>query len=302
MGLGCAGAMPQLCMHCMVSPCACRARPPEPMTIARLERLLPLWIADSATASGQESCHAIWGSTRDPGAPEPEGPPLLLLGGNGVTGEWIAQRGVTHILSIVSSKRGQAVAAANDSRFARLSLDIGDDYDADLGAVLPEAFSFIDEAAAAPDGFCYVHCEMGRSRSASVVIAWLMHRQALQGSPPSLIECYAAVASRRRITALNYGFWARLCDLEASLGAAKASLPPISYFLLMQHAGAGFLNPAPDYSELLRESGGDVEDVGATPRQRAVRRAIRSLRFVWNGLADSSGACRQALRDLSPSE
>merc|ERR1711881_208983 len=102
------------------------------------------------------------------------------------------------------------------------------------------AFSFLDEAKRT-SGIPYIHCEQGRSRSAAMVIGWLMHRRARLGQRPSLLDCYSAVASRRRISALNYGFFARLCDLEGRLAlgaygsyAGTPSLSLLEYFLLQQ--------------------------------------------------------------------
>ena len=58
----------------------------------------------------------------------------------------------------------------------------------------------------------YLHCQKGRSRSSSVAIAYAMHRNGL-----SLLEAFHLVSRKRCITALNYGFFARLVDFERSL-------------------------------------------------------------------------------------
>merc|ERR1719444_196964 len=97
---------------------------------------------------------------------------------------------------------------------------------------------------------------MGRSRSAATVAAYLMRYRVCHGKPPSLLECIASIASRRRITAMNYGFVARLCDLELALGAEKTSLPLVWWFRLHQTPQTGIFpySPAPDYCEILREA------------------------------------------------
>jgi len=279
-----------------------QAEPERPMTLELLEQEYPVWLADAVTASGKDTCHTVYetwiqGRSRC----EPLAQPLCILGGNAVAEAQLLSAGVTHVLSVVSLKRQQGVAAEASSRFARLVLDLEDDVDADLLGILPEVLSFVDGAATSR-GLCYIHCEQGRSRSASVVIAWLMHRQKQRGLKPSLLNCFAAVASRRRISALNYGFFARLCDFEASLGSHPPSLPLLSFFMLQFLAPVGMWNfkPPPDIAELRREYGvepGEADEFGCPPtaRIRCLRKMLRGFDFVLRRLSTSSQACKMTL-------
>jgi hypothetical protein len=178
------------------------------ISLSRLMEVWPTWNAELENASGPDTFHPIhdtWHKLSDSASE----PPLFYLGGNAIKGEVFVSLGISHILSLVSSKRGQKPVDAGTTEIQQLTLDIEDDYDADIRVAFRSAFAFLEEVEKC-GGLCYVHCEQGRSRSASVVIAWLMHRRARLGERPSLLECYSAVASRRRISALNYGFFARL--------------------------------------------------------------------------------------------
>lgn len=263
------------------------------MTTTLFQRMWPEWIKDPANASDRSSCHGIRDSWKK--SDHLMFKPILFLGGNQVGEAQLKSHGVTHVLSIVSSARSQKPAAEDSDCFERLVIDLEDNINADLVAAIREARGFLKEAEA--EGMCYVHCEMGRSRSAAVTIAWLMHRRVRQGLAPSLLECMAAVASQRRISALNYGFFARLCDLEVSLGAEQSSLPLISYFLVQFQDLP--MRPIPDLAELAEESGQDVNDTDALPRQRSLRKLLNGFNFVLVELKGSSNACREALRFLN---
>lgn len=240
-----------------------------------------VWLNDRELSSEKDNSHAIT--------------PSVVLGGNLVED----LEGVTHILSIVSRGQRPAGEHVGGGAFARLVLDVEDSFDAPLHEHFDEACRFIDEAVAAK-GKCYVHCQLGRSRSATVVIAWLMHQQKSRGELVSLLECFMAVAAKRRISALNYGFFARLCDLEASLSNAGGTLPLFSYFLLQfaDRSASGFAHASPSESEVRSEFGRAVAEPGIDARTRALRRLFGGFCFVLEELQGSSAACAALLRGL----
>ena len=54
-------------------------------------------------------------------------------------------------------------------------IDIRDQHDSDLVAILPEAVSFIKDALTGEHEKVLVHCMRGKSRSARCVIAYLVY-------------------------------------------------------------------------------------------------------------------------------
>jgi len=74
-----------------------------------------------------------------------------------------------------------------------------------------DAFEFIEKARSENCGV-FVHCIIGKSRSASVVLAYLMRHKSM-----SLKESYDYLKSRRPLIQPNDGFMAQLIQLEKGL-------------------------------------------------------------------------------------
>lgn len=90
----------------------------------------------------------------------------------------------------------------------------------DITAVFPECFEFLDAAffAGQEEGFdskgskVLLHCQAGVSRSATIAIAYLMHRHGL-----SLDAAYQRVLEARSIIKPNRGFLMQLLDFHKKL-------------------------------------------------------------------------------------
>jgi protein-tyrosine phosphatase len=106
--------------------------------------------------------------------------------------------GITHVLVCA---RELPCAHASDPSLVYMSLPLADN----PGETLPldDALAFID-AAAATGGRCLAHCAAGGSRSASVVIAWLMRARRI-GYDDAL-----QVVRERRWVEPNLGFETQL--------------------------------------------------------------------------------------------
>lgn len=115
---------------------------------------------------------------------------------------------ITHVVTVLD-RRLQAPA-----RQEYLDLDIMDDSSEDLAPVMERALPFIADAVKS-GGRILVHCEQGRSRSASVVIAHLMRERGMNAS-----EALAFVKAQRPSAEPNSGFMAQLqmASWESALG------------------------------------------------------------------------------------
>ncbi|GER44738.1 dual specificity protein phosphatase [Striga asiatica] len=118
---------------------------------------------------------------------------------------------VTHILSITSS-----LAQSHLDDFVYKTIQVSDKADANISQYFDECFKFIDEARAR-GGAVLVHCFAGRSRSVTIVVAYLMFKNG-----KSLSEAMGYVKSKRAVASPNYGFMLQLQEYETSLQGSKS--------------------------------------------------------------------------------
>lgn len=126
--------------------------------------------------------------------------------------EHLAQLGITHILDAAG------LPPTFPHLFTYLSLSLHDKEGANVLACLPAALLFIEAALQSPSGAVLVHCHAGRSRSASVLTAYLMKAQGLDFE-----GAVARVRAARPVVQLNQGFEDQLraygqqkCDVFAA--------------------------------------------------------------------------------------
>lgn len=81
---------------------------------------------------------------------------------------------------------------------------------------LDEIFEFLDEIRKSENSRVLVHCTVGRSRSAAIVIAYLMNRTKM-----SLKQAYEHVKAMRPLIKPNDGFIKQLMDYEKELFGVK---------------------------------------------------------------------------------
>ena len=118
----------------------------------------------------------------------------------------------------------------------------------------------------------------------------------------------STVARTRRISALNYGFFARLCDLETKhmggrLNGHVPSIGLLDYMRLPLLDPTQFAyTPAPSVAELVEQAAQESANHDAAPdgsrREAAIRKLVRNMRFVLEECQHASPTCARTLRLL----
>jgi len=129
--------------------------------------------------------------------------PWLFLGsvGDALDRDRLQSNSVTHILN--AAKECDSGSPLSDADFGGLvykKLNLVDHSDEPIVGVFEEAFEFIEEAKRMR-GKVLVHCQRGISRSATLVIAYIMKTEAL-----TLESAFASVRAKRSIVNPNLGF------------------------------------------------------------------------------------------------
>lgn len=124
---------------------------------------------------------------------------------------------ISHILSVDSVDPSPLFP--DDRAFVRKWIDVLDEETSDLLSYMDTSFRFIKEAV---DGgrAALVHCQAGRSRSATIVTAYLMKRYKL-----GFTEAYHRLKSLKPDVQVNSGFEEQLCLYEAMQCEVDTSSP-----------------------------------------------------------------------------
>lgn len=118
--------------------------------------------------------------------------------------------GITHILCLCSNEIGQSDSQYPDL-FEYKNFSISDNEDTNISSIFEEASEFIDHVEQI-GGKVLVHCFEGRSRSATLVIAYLMLKKNF-----SLLEAWNALKRVHRRAQPNDGFARILLNLDHKL-------------------------------------------------------------------------------------
>ncbi|XP_061345511.1 dual specificity protein phosphatase 1-like isoform X2 [Gastrolobium bilobum] len=138
----------------------------------------------------------------------------LFLGsvGTAANKDALKNLNVTHILTVAGK-----LEPAHPGDFVYKIIDVADREDVNLKQHFSECFDFINEAKRRGGGVL-VHCFAGRSRSVTIVVAYLMKNRGM-----SLSEALQRVKIKRPIAAPNPGFVHQLEDFEKSLQDIEVS-------------------------------------------------------------------------------
>ncbi|KAJ8620744.1 hypothetical protein MRB53_029273 [Persea americana] len=118
---------------------------------------------------------------------------------------------VTHILTVRNS---DSTPYPNDFKYK--TIKVNDQPQENIRCHFYECFQFIDEARKGGGGIL-VHCRAGVSRSATIVIAYLMKTRKM-----NLVQALDYVQRRRPKIKPNEGFMVQLGEFENSLAGADA--------------------------------------------------------------------------------
>ncbi|XP_061957499.1 dual specificity protein phosphatase PHS1-like isoform X3 [Populus nigra] len=118
--------------------------------------------------------------------------------------------GITHILCLCANEIGQSESQHPDL-FQYKNFSISDHEDSNISSIFGEASDFIDHVESI-GGRVLVHCFEGRSRSATLVLAYLMLRKKF-----TLLEAWNALRRAHRRAQPNDGFAKALLDLDRQL-------------------------------------------------------------------------------------
>eukprot|EP00198_Chlamydomonas_reinhardtii_P011653 XP_001700990.1 MAP kinase phosphatase 5 [Chlamydomonas reinhardtii] len=153
--------------------------------------------------------------------------PSQILPGQLYLGDWehaadnerLAEMGIRRILTIHNHPENLRPPAG----IKHLRQQLPDIEDADISAYFSEAFDFIDEGRERKQPVL-VHCGAGVSRSATLVMMYLMRRNSW-----SAARARGYVVERRSVVCINDGFYMTLCALEPQLGIAERSDPNATF-------------------------------------------------------------------------
>uniref|UniRef100_A0A8C9V5T7 Dual specificity protein phosphatase n=1 Tax=Scleropages formosus TaxID=113540 RepID=A0A8C9V5T7_SCLFO len=132
----------------------------------------------------------------------------------------LQELGITHILNAAHSKQGSlGDQQFYGSSFVYYGVPAEDSSHFDLSTYFRPAARFIDKALKKREGKVLVHCIMGMSRSATLVLAYLMlyHRLALTDAIEKVIQ--------KRAIYPNRNFLALLLDLDTRLRRKRRICP-----------------------------------------------------------------------------
>lgn len=156
--------------------------------------------------------------------------PLLYLGNRRVAEDAASLRllGCTHVVNAAPSQVASVLAAAEECGPAYLHVDLDDRVEAvdaaATRAAFDEAAAFIDAAMRGADGsVVLVHCAGGVSRSASIVLFFLIAKRGM-----SLAGAWRVVREAREVIGPNAAFFNVLLDAERELTGKGTMQRPLN--------------------------------------------------------------------------
>ncbi|XP_023145318.1 dual specificity phosphatase 29-like isoform X1 [Amphiprion ocellaris] len=129
--------------------------------------------------------------------------------------------GITHVLNAAEGKFNNVLTGADyysDTDIQYFGVEADDKPTFNISQYFCSSAQFIHEALGRPQNKVLVHCVMGRSRSATLVLAYLMMKHSL-----TVVDAIEHVRQRRCILP-NHGFLKQLRALDISLQEERLRL------------------------------------------------------------------------------
>ena len=124
----------------------------------------------------------------------------------------LKSRNVTHVLTVANSLK-----PAHPSDFVYKVVPVADREETNLSQYFDECINFIDEAKRQGGGVL-VHCFVGKSRSVTIILAYLIKKRGM-----SFSQALDHVKSKRPQASPNAGFILQLMELEKSVRGIPAA-------------------------------------------------------------------------------
>lgn len=195
--------------------------------------------------------------------------------------EALRRRGITHVLNCV----GAACPDYFRSELNYKTLWLRDSPAEDITSVLYDAFDYLEDARAA-SGRVLVHCVRGASRSAAIVVAYLMWRHSLPFD-----DALRRVRTARAAADPNFGFAAQLLYCQRRILHTALPSSPAASALPRAYRMA----PHSPYDPLhLVPKAVDAASSALDSRGAFLIHALSSTVFIWVGRACESSMADSA--------
>lgn len=138
---------------------------------------------------------------------------------------------------MLTAARGLSVEYETENAINHFSVAVVDHPNENILNFIPPCIEFIDKALSNSDAVL-VHCASGISRSVSVVVAWMLHKNQVK----TVKECLEIIASKRPYVNPNIGFRVQLQALEECDGNIEKANEKFKETLLAASNGASTAN------------------------------------------------------------
>ncbi|KKK25869.1 hypothetical protein P175DRAFT_0467184 [Aspergillus ochraceoroseus IBT 24754] len=191
----------------------------------------------------------------------------------------LSRANITHVVSVLRLGKSDTIFAD----FQHHSIEVDDVDDENLLEHFPSAIKFIQSGLDA-GGSVLVHCAMGKSRSATICIAYLLHRQPTAFTPQSAL---ALIRESRPLCEPNTGFMEQL-SIYHEMGCPADVLEHPLYTRWMYHRDVEesvACGRAPEMASILFEDEQPQQHPESTTRTteikcRKCRRKLATAPFV----------------------